>query len=261
MELDLKLKADQGSVDELVQEILDANEKIDDITKFIGEAEQVRQAGKAENAAAIKDAKAAQDAIARAVAVLEQFYQESGMIEKEAAAFVQRESEPVQLPDTPSTWDSSYTGVSDPQNQPAGIVTVLKKISSDFAQMEAETRSQESIDQKNYQEDVNEAGIELTRLRKEEEMKGQEKHRLLDKIAAHEKSKKQTVTQHEAVVQYLTDLQPACVEGDSTYEDRKAARNAEITALKEAQVILADAFKDNIVAANASLVSIRRVRA
>merc|ERR1719230_189780 len=36
----------------------------------------------------------------------------------------------------------------------------------------------------------------------------------------------------------MKDLQPACVNGDSTYEDRKAARSKEIDALKEAQDIL-----------------------
>merc|ERR1719413_102492 len=121
----------------------------------MGEAEEVRNAGKGENKAAIKDAKDAQTAIAKAIAVLEQFYKESGMV-AEATDFVQRESAPVELPETPSTWDSSYTGVADPKNQPSGIITVLEKISSDFSQMEADTKSQEEIDQKNYQEETNE---------------------------------------------------------------------------------------------------------
>lgn len=40
------------------------------------------------------------------------------------------------------------------------------------------------------------------------------------------------------------DLSPACLEGDSTYEDRKAARASEIEALKEAQVILAESREE-----------------
>jgi len=256
-QFDLKLTDEKGSVDELVQEIDDANEKVADIVKFMNEADEVRNAGKTENDAAIADAKAAQTAIAKAIAVLEQFYKETGMVAKEAWEFVQRESVPVELPETPSTWDSSYTGVTDPK-QPDGIITVLERISSDFSQMEADTKSQEEIDQKNYQEETKEAGIELARLRKKIEMKGQEKHRLLDRIAAFEKSKKHTTAQLEAVEQYLKDLAPACLEGDSTYEDRKAARSAEISALKEAQVILADAFKNTT---EGSLVAIRRVRA
>jgi len=50
--------------------------------------------------------------------------------------------------------------------------------------------------------------------------------------------------EHAAVVQYLKDLEHGCVDGDSTYEDRKAARAKEIEALGKAQIILRDAFKE-----------------
>merc|ERR1719213_709724 len=73
-------------------------------------------------------------------------------------------------------------------------------------------------------------------------MKTQEKKRLQDKVEAMTKQRKQISDELEAVVQYLKDLRPACVEGDSTYEDRKAARAKEIDALRQAQQILADAF-------------------
>merc|ERR1719373_392983 len=73
-------------------------------------------------------------------------------------------------------------------------------------------------------------------------MKDEERKRLLDKISTMEKSLKHVSDELAAVKQYWKDLGPACMEGDSTYEARKAARDQEISALKEAQVILADAF-------------------
>jgi len=242
-ELDLKIEADKATVEELASEITAADDKVVEITKFIQEATEIRTDGKTENEIAIKDAKDAQDAIAKAVAVLEDFYKDSGMVAKEAWEFVQRNSAPVTLSDTPSTWAAGYTGVADPKNQPGGIITVLEKISADFSKMEADTKAQESTDQKNYQEEKKESEIEMARRQKESEMKGQEKSRLLEKVSALEKSKKHTTEELDATKQYLKDLQPACVEGDSSYDDRKAAREAETTALKEAQVILADAFK------------------
>merc|ERR1712087_299589 len=84
--------------------------------------------------------------------------------------------------------------------------------------------------------------IEKARRSKEAEMKTQEKQRLAEKIASLEKSKKHTQEEKAATEQYERDLQPACVEGDSTYDDRKSARSDEIAALKEAQVILTDAL-------------------
>merc|ERR1719413_293425 len=107
--------------------------------------------------------------------------------------------------------------------------------------MEAETKAQEATDDMNYQEEMKTQEIEKSRRTKEVEMKTQEKQRLTDKIATMEKTQKHTKMEKEAMEQYLKDLEPACVEGDSTYDARKQARTDEIDALKEAQVILADA--------------------
>merc|ERR1719221_2158512 len=136
------------------------------------------------------------------------------MIAKEPWEFVQRA---VDLPESPDTWDSSYTGVADPKTQPWGIITVLKKCSSDFATMEADTRAQEATDQKEYEEQMKDNSIEKARHNKEAEMKFQEKERLVDEIGETEKAKKHYSGELEAVEQYLKDLQPACVEADSTY--------------------------------------------
>lgn len=67
---------------------------------------------------------------------------------------------------------------------------------------------------------------------------------MLDQVDSWEKSLKHTSDELEAVKQYQKDLKPACVDGDSTYEDRKKARTEEIDALKKAQVILADYKKE-----------------
>merc|ERR1719482_2341300 len=171
------------------------------------------------------------------------------MISKEAWEFVQ---DPTELPATPSTWDSEYTGVADPSEQPGGILTVLKRVSADFAKMEAETRAQEESDERAFEEDMKSCEIEKARRLKESDMKTQEKKRLLDKVASHSKTRKQTASELESVNQYIADLQHACVDGDSTYDDRKAARAKEIDALHEAQDILAQAFAENAAPAPAA---------
>merc|ERR1719401_1383911 len=212
-----------------------------DIEAHMEEAIEIREIGKKENAATIKDAQEAQTAVANAVAVLEDYYKSSGMVKKEAWELLQQ---PVELPAEPSTWDASYTGVSDPKAQPDGIITVLKEVAADFGKMEADTRAQEETDLAQYKADMKACKIEKARRSKESDMKGQEKKRTTDKVASLTKTHKQVSTDHEAVLQYLKDLEPACVEGDSTYEDRKAARAKEIEALRQAQVILQDAFKE-----------------
>merc|ERR1719461_553991 len=236
--LEAKIKDGKATLDKLTEEITEASEMVAKLTEHIAEATEIREAGKKENAEAIRDAKAAQNAISQAEAVLLDFYKSSGQIPKESWELLQKE--PVKLPDEPSTWDSSYTGVTDPKAQPDGILSVLKKVSADFAQMEAETKAQEATDESAFQEEMKSTAIEKSRRAKEAEMKDQEKKRLMDQVDSWGKSLKHTSDELEAVEQYMKDLGPACIDGDSTYEDRKKARTAEIDALKEAQVILAN---------------------
>jgi len=235
--LEAKIKDGKATVDKLTEEITEASEMVAKLTKHIAEATEIREAGKKENAEAIQDAKDAQNAIAQAEAVLLDFYKSSGEVPKESWELLQ---DPVKLPKEPSTWESSYTGAGDPKNQPDGILAVLKQVSADFAKMEAETKAQESTDENAYQEEMKSTQIEKSRRSKEAEMKEEEKKRLVDQVDSWGKSLKHTSDELEAVEQYMKDLGPACIEGDSTYEDRKKARSAEIDALKEAQVILAD---------------------
>jgi hypothetical protein len=243
-ELTVKIDEASAKIQALAEEIEEAQNMIADIDTHVKEATEIRKVGKEENALAIKDAEAAQTAVANAVAVLEEFYKSSGMVAKQPYEFLQQGGKaPVELPESPATWESSYTGVADPMEQPSGIISVLQTIAADFAKMEAQTRAQEESDQKAYEDDMSKCAIEKARRMKEVEMKTQESKRLTDKVEALTKTKKHVADELAAVVQYLKDLEPACVTGDSTYEDRKAARAKEIEALREAQNILEDAFK------------------
>jgi len=243
-ELTAKIEEAKAKIQELTEKIQDANDMVEKITKHEEAAAEIREVGKEENKLAIKDAQDAQKAVSDATSVLETFYKESGMIEKKSYELLQKA--PVELPDTPSTWDSSYTGVSDPADQPDGIISVLKKVSADFAKMEAQSKAQEEADQADYDEDMKKCAIEKAARMKESEMKTTEKKRTIEKKAQLQAKHKHVSDEHAAVVQYLKDLEHGCVDGDSTYEDRKAARAKEIKALGEAQVILRDAFKEKL---------------
>jgi DNA repair exonuclease SbcCD ATPase subunit len=240
-ELKAEIKSETAAVSKLTEDITNANKMISDITAFMKEATEIREVGKKENKLAIKDAQDAQAAVSNAIAVLEAFYKESGAIKKEAWEFVQA---PVKLPKNPETWDSGYTGVADPAKQPGGIIAVLKTVAEDFSKMEADTRSQETVDQKEFEESIKANKIEKARRTKESEMKDAEKSRRNEKITSLSSTLKNTESELEKTNQYLKDLQPACVDGDSSYDDRKAARAKEIKALKSAKKTLAEAFSE-----------------
>lgn len=150
---------------ELAAKIEEAKSKIQTLTEAIEDANEmvteIREVGKEENKVAVKDAQETQQAVAQATSVLETSYKESGMIEKKSYELMQKE--PVKLPETPSTWEASYTGVTDPTEQPDGIIAVLKKVSADFEKMEAQTKAQEESDLSLFEE-VRSLKMKLKRL-------------------------------------------------------------------------------------------------
>jgi len=244
-ELNTKMDALKAHVTELQSEIQAADQFVANLAAHMKEATEIREIGKSENKEAIKDASDAQAAISKAIAVLEAHYKESGQIDKEAWEFSQvKAEEPVVVKDKPSTWGASYTGTADPNNQPGGIVTVLKTTMEDFAKMESETQAQEATDETTYQSMMRDCGVEKAARTRESEVKSQEKKRAADKLATLTTAEKQTSDELDAVNQYYKDLEPACMDGDSSYADRKAARKKEIDALHEAQGIFRDAFKE-----------------
>jgi len=241
-DLNAKIKSENAKVAEITSEVTTAQKMISDITAFMAESIEIRTAGKRENTISIKEAKQAQTAIANAVSVLQDFYKSSGEVKKEPWEFVQLKA-PVKLPKDPKLWDSSYTGVADPKKASTGVIAILEAVAADFSKMEAETKAQEVEDQKKFDDSQKAHKIEKARRQQESDTKTQEKKRKIGKIESMTAQKKHTSDELEAVEKYNKDLQPACVKGDSTFGDRKAARAKEIKALKDAQGLLQTAFK------------------
>merc|ERR1719240_691330 len=147
----------QASIDVLTQEIADLGVKIKENqeavatmqTEIEDETEE-RQAEKAENMATIKDAQDAQTAVSQAIAVLEEFYKGTGMIEKESWEFnqmkanVRRVKAPpgeTELPEpNPELFESPYKGSSEG----AGVVGMLQEIAENFALMETNAKADET---------------------------------------------------------------------------------------------------------------------
>jgi len=245
-----KVGQHDAAIKKLIKAITANNDKAATITKYMEEETELRNENHAECEATIKDSQDAQAAVTQAIQVLKDFYKESGMIAKEPWEFVQIKSQVeikshrgVDLPKSPDTWDSSYTGVTDPENGADGVLGLLDGVMTKFSNMEATTKVADTTDQENYEKDMQAKKISLEETKQDTQMKTTKKDSLQEKMEGLQGTLKHTTSEFDAVVQYLKDLQPACGEGDSSYEDRKKARADEITALRKAQTILEDAFR------------------
>merc|ERR1719217_972826 len=231
-------------IKDLVQKISDNNHKVETIASYMETETELRNENHAEIVATIKDSQEAQKAVTAAVQVLTDFYKESGMITKEPWEFVQIHShkQTEKIPDKPDTWDSSYSGVSDPSGSD-GVLGILDGVMQKFSAMEADAKVQDETDQQNYESDMQAKKIEKAETETDTKMKTSKKDSLQEKLEGTTAQLKSTSSEFDAVVQYLKDLEPACGAGDSSYEDRKKARTDEIAALRKAQTILEDAFR------------------
>jgi len=251
--LNAKINELDATINTLTNEIATANGMISKLTEFMKEATEIREAGKKENAISLKDAVDAQTALANAISVLEAHYKESGAIPESLM------QAPVELPENPDTWTSSYTGVADPKKQPDGIITILESVSSEFSEMEAQTKAQEETDQKDYQETMKQSKVALAERKQEVKEKEDQKMESISELDSTKDKKKRTADELDQWNTYMTNLQPACVEGDSTYAERKQARTDEIEALKTAQTTLAEAFKESFIQkSRAAFLQVRR---
>merc|ERR1712232_534289 len=89
-----------------------------------------------------------------------------------------------------------------------------------------------------------------------------EQNSVTDKLNGLNRRKKHKSEKLEKLTQYYKDLGPPCYDGDSTYEERKAARTKEIDALVQAEGILSKASTDISLLArstrNAKFMALRR---
>merc|ERR1719252_150025 len=227
----------------LVKQITEQQKKVADITSYKETETKLREENHAEIVATIKDAADAQAAITEAIAVLKDFYKESGMIAKEPWEFLQTGSRDVELPESPATWDSSYTGTADPKSGADGILTILEETMQKFSKMEADAKVTDETDQKEYEQDMAAKKIEVDEANTDIQMKTGKKTSLEGEMSEEAARLKSTTGELDAVEQYLKDLEPACGTGDSSYSDRKKARADEMDALRQAQTILEEAFR------------------
>jgi len=223
-ELVLQVSSQEDRITKLTKDIQEAKANLANLAKKEKECTEVRNTGKEENKAALKDAQDAQKAVENAMATLTSFYAKSGHIKGEAL---------IQQPG-----QAAYTGTGGAD----GVMKLMQNVLQDFVSMESETKAQEFESANAYKKEMDDTEIEKARSSTEVKNTEALKNRAVQKKAKLMSDKRNTKEQLTAATRYLADLQPACVSGDSDYATRKGNRDKEIASLEEAKKTLAGAF-------------------
>jgi chromosome segregation ATPase len=225
-----KAEADKAKLEEDIK-LLET--EIAEIDAGQAEATKVRQEEHAEYLKASKDFKDSATAVAKAIAVLSEYYN--------SAAFVQVKQAP------------EFGGAKSDVG--STIVSILEVAESDFTTMLAEAEADESSAAEAYEKLTQENAI--TKTTKQGDVKGKtsEGKQLEVALGNYAENKATTTDELDAVLMYLDKLKPQCESKVMSYAERKAKREQEIEGLKEALTILSG---EALIQVKSSLRGIRR---
>jgi len=231
----------ESSIQEFAQEINAAQDKVAELSASMSKATEVRQENKAENEAAIRDAKTAQAATQKAIEVLSEFYGAASDDSQEAAGEIGTPSDTslIQGSAAPKTWDSSYSGVADP-NAKGGVLSIMQTVLADFSKMEVETKAQEVADQSEYDKEMAASRKSQAMARTEVELKTEEKNRYAEELQELARSLAITDRELASVKNYLSDLGISC--DMAAFAQRNQTRTAEMEDMRTAMSTVKAAF-------------------
>jgi len=215
----------EASIAKLTEEIGELTQAVADLDAAVAKATKLREEEKAKNAETIKDAQEAQKAVAQALQVLKDFYEKAG----DATALMQ------QQPTAPEVFEKPYKGM---QGANGGVVGMLEVIESDFARLEADTKTAEAESQAEYDKFMTDSTVD--KAQKVQDIKHKEEKKQNQSQSLEEKKVDLDGTQKEldSALAYYEKLKPSCVDAGISYDDRVARRKEEIQSLQEALKIL-----------------------
>jgi len=218
-----------GSIAELTEEITEMVKAVAESDKAVAEATEIRGKEKEKNAATIKDAQAAQTAVAQATAVLKEFYDKAG----KATALVQHQ----QQPESPEVFSEPYKGMGESSG---GVLGMMEVIESDFARLHSETEAAEAESQKEYDDFIHDAEVDKTQNKADIKHKEGKKENHDQMVEEKKQDLAGTERELAAALKYYEKLKPSCVDAGVSYDDRVARRKEEIESLQEALKIIAE---------------------
>jgi len=228
-----------AKVNALEEEIEELEGQIAKLQKALLEATELRAEEKEENEKTIKESKAGSESVKLALEILKKFYDNAFVqVGKYVPPKSDRDGNTVgDLAPEVFGNDDKYHGA---QAEATGIVGILEVILSDFDRTTAKTEKDEKASQEAFEkfekDTKDDIATKKKTIKKNEGDIADAKADILDQQQALSDAKKLL----ESAKDSLAELEPMCVKGEETWEERKKKREEEVEALKEALAILED---------------------
>lgn len=216
----------------LKEEVNELMSELSSMTKEQAEMDSIRREENTAYAAAKKDLELGLGGVRKALTVLREFYAAP------KSALLQTDDDDDEH--MSSLMQEAATQPSPPEKAEksggagTGIINMLEVVESDFAKNLATGDAEESDAQTSY--DKQTQANKIAKAEKEQDVKFKtSEFKALDKSIADLSADKATeVSELSAVNEYFSKIKERCVAKPSTYEERKARRDAEVKGLKDA---------------------------
>jgi len=219
--LQTRIDGAEATIAQLGEAVKTLQSEVASIDKAQAEATSIRTKDSADNNQAISDFRQSADAVVAAMGVLKSFYEGSALLQTGST----------------KTGRPSFGGAKSDTG--SGIVSVLEVAESDFTRLLAETETAEDGAADAYAKQTEENKVSKATKETDAKAKQSEIKSLTVQLSHHKEDHASTSTELDAVNSYIDKLRPQCEEKAMSYEEKKAAREAEIAGLKEALEILA----------------------
>jgi len=222
----------RASIDELSADLATLTKDLETLAaeeaqlkKDVEKETDLRNNETAQNNKTIAEAKQGEDAVGKALTVLNEFYAKAA----KAKAFVQDQPTPPESPDEP------YTGM---QSESGGVIGMLEVIQSDFARLYHDTLQAEETAQQEFQSFMEASRIDEAQRDKDIEHKSAEKNEKTEKVTKDKEDLEDAENALKLAQEAFDKLKPVCIDTGMSYEERKERREQEIESLKDALDIL-----------------------
>jgi len=213
----------ESSLAELTESVKTLEAEVAEIDKAQSEATKIRNKEHEDYAAASKDFRDSANAVAQAIEVLQGFYGGAALLQVSVQHKTKAKSE------------DAARGNGDTANT---IIAVLEVAQEDFTSLLAEVEATEKEAASAYEKLTTENKISKASKTAEAKAKKSEIKSVSSSLEMSKEDQASTQTELDAVLAYLEKLKPECESKVMSYEEKKAAREAEIEGLKEALEIL-----------------------
>jgi len=223
----------ETTISKLTKSITAKETEKGELEAAVAEKTDLRTKEESENAETVADAVKAQEAVTNAIQVLKTFFEQAGkatsMLQGSRVGSIAARQEP------PPIFETAYKGL---QSESTGVLGMLEVIHSDFARLEADTKSAEAASKAEYDKFMSGSAVNDEALKTDIGHMKSEKSEKEGKLTETNTNLENAEAMLKTANEYFESLKPTCINSGQTYDERKMLREDEIQALKEALRIL-----------------------